>query len=130
MVLDAATLRSMICMLSCPDRFSNYTTTIASHIKNPEMRDGQVLRLYAIGTPHFPKVTIFLPNGKQFEIVANNLSAQNFYIRSATLNGVPLNRFWLLHSEIVRGGKLVFEMAGQPNPSWPASTTAPDGLAR
>ncbi len=83
---------------------------------------------YAIGTPHFPKVTIFLPNGKQFEIVANNLSAQNFYIRSATLNGVPLNRFWLRHSEIVHGGKLVFEMSAEPNPSWPASAATPGEL--
>ena len=83
---------------------------------------------YAIGTPHFAHATISLPNGKKFEIVAHNLSPQNFYIRSATLNGVPLNRFWLRHSEIVRGGKLVFEMSSQPNPSWGASASAPTGL--
>lgn len=85
---------------------------------------------YAIGTPRFGEATILLPSGKRFEIVARNLSAQNFYIRSATLNGAPLNRFWLRHSEIARGGKLVFEMSAQPNPSWPGSTTPPEGLTR
>lgn len=85
---------------------------------------------YAIGTPHFGRATIALPNGKQFEIVAHNLSAERFYIQSATFNGIPLNRFWLRHSEIVRGGKLVFEMSDRPNASWPASTAAPEGLAR
>lgn len=85
---------------------------------------------YAIGTPHFSRASITLSNGKRFEMVAHNLSAQNFFIRSATLNGVPLNRFWLRHSEIVRGGRLVFEMSNQPNPSWPASAAAPEGLAQ
>ena len=83
---------------------------------------------YIIGTPHFAKAAIVFPGGKRFEIIAHNLSPQNFYIRSATLNGRPLNRFWLRHSEIVRGGELIFEMGNQPNPAWPASKGAPEGL--
>ena len=83
---------------------------------------------YIIGTPHFAKAAIVFPGGKRFEIIAHNLSPQNFYIRSATLNGRPLNRFWLRHSEIVRGGELIFEMGNQPNPAWPASKAAPEGL--
>lgn len=85
---------------------------------------------YAIGTPHYAKATILLPNGKRFEIVAHNLSDQNFYIQSATLNGQPLERFWLKHSEIVDGGTLVFEMGSQPSTAWPASTEAPKGLGQ
>lgn len=85
---------------------------------------------YAIGTPHFADAVIRLPNGRRFEIVAHNLSSKNFYIRSATLNGAPLHRYWLRHSEIVHGGKLIFEMSDQPNPSWAASAAAPTGLAQ
>lgn len=85
---------------------------------------------YAIGTPHFERAAILLPSGRQFEIVAHNLSPQNFYIQSVTLNGQPLNRFWLRHSEIVHGGRLEFQMSAQPNASWPASATVPEGLAR
>ena len=85
---------------------------------------------YAIGSPHFANAAILLPNGKRFEIVAHNLSARNFYIRSATLNGVPLNRFWLKHAEIANGGRLVFEMSDRPNTSWPPSAETPKGLER
>lgn len=77
---------------------------------------------YAIGTPQFRDAAILLPNGKRFEIVAHNLSPQNLYIRSATLNGAPLDRFWLNHAQIIRGGKLVFEMSNQPGDNWPALT--------
>lgn len=82
---------------------------------------------YAIGTPHFPRAAILLPGGKRFEIVAHNVSAQNIYIQSATLNGKPLDRFWLKHSELMAGGRLVFEMGSTPS-TWPGSTEAPEGL--
>ncbi|MEO6802313.1 MAG: GH92 family glycosyl hydrolase [Granulicella sp.] len=80
---------------------------------------------YAIGTPRFSHAVIHLLSGKNFEIVANNVSKQNFYIQSAVLNGLPLNRFWLKHSEIEAGGTLVFEMGPKPNAAWPKDTTAP-----
>jgi predicted alpha-1,2-mannosidase len=85
---------------------------------------------YAIGTPHYSDATILLPTGKRFEIVAHNLTDKNFYIQSVTLNGQPLGRFWLKHSEIVDGGTLVFEMGSQPNAAWPGSTEAPKGLGQ
>jgi len=83
---------------------------------------------YAIGTPHYAQAAIVLPNGKRFEVVAHNISAKNFYIQSATLNGKPLERFWLTHAEIVDGGTLVFEMGSEPNGAWGAAGGAPKGL--
>ncbi len=83
---------------------------------------------YEIGTPHFSKAAILIPGGKKFTIVAHNLSATNFYIQSATLNGAPLNRFWLTHAEIISGGTLVFEMGSKPDLSWPGSKEAPPSL--
>ncbi|MGH9604680.1 MAG: GH92 family glycosyl hydrolase [Terracidiphilus sp.] len=84
--------------------------------------------VYAIGTPHFARASILLPNGKHFQIVSHGLSPQSFYIRSATLNGKPLERFWLKQSEIVGGGELDLEMSSRPNPAWPASHNDPRGL--
>jgi predicted alpha-1,2-mannosidase len=81
---------------------------------------------YAIGTPRFAAVTISVGNGRQFEIVAHHLSAQNFYIRSVTLNGKRLNRFWLSHAEIVNGGKVEFEMSNLPSQQWPKSSDFPE----
>lgn len=65
---------------------------------------------YAIGSPLFPEAIIHLPNGKQFEIAAPGASERNRYIQSATLNGKPFNRTSLEHADIVRGGRLAFQM--------------------
>jgi putative alpha-1,2-mannosidase len=79
---------------------------------------------YAIGSPLFPDAKIHLPNGKIFHIVVRRNASQSPYIQSATLNGKPLERFWLTHQEIVSGGTLVFQMSSTPNPDWPARATA------
>ena len=73
---------------------------------------------YVIGTPWFNKVTINLENGKKFVIKANGISANNFYIRSATLNGNRHESSILKHSDIMKGGELIFTMSNQPNKKW------------
>jgi len=74
--------------------------------------------LYAIGSPFFDKVRIKLGNGKIFSIRADNVSKKNKYIQSAKLNGIPLNRAWIKHSEIESGGTLEFVMGDRPNMEW------------
>lgn len=73
---------------------------------------------YVIGTPWFSKVTINLENGKKFIIKANGISANNFYIRSAKLNGVNYSASFLKHADIMNGGELVFSMSNTPNKIW------------
>lgn len=63
---------------------------------------------YLINAPQVAKATIRTPS--RFTIVAKNLSRENKYIKSATLNGKRLNGFVLRHSDIMSGGELVFEM--------------------
>ncbi|ADW68791.1 GH92 family glycosyl hydrolase [Granulicella tundricola] len=75
--------------------------------------------VYQIGSPLFDDATIHLPSGKLFQIHAAGASSGRQYIQSATLNGTPLNRSWIKHSEVVAGGNLVFEMSSHPNPDWP-----------
>jgi putative alpha-1,2-mannosidase len=53
-------------------------------------------------------------NGKPLHIVAKGAEAGAYYVRSVTLNGVRLDRTYLLHQEIVGGGDLVFEMSKEP----------------
>jgi predicted alpha-1,2-mannosidase len=65
---------------------------------------------YAIGTPCVEKATVTLPNGKIFTIVAKGLSDKNYYIRSMTLNGRPLEKPFIDHSDITGGGELIFTM--------------------
>ncbi len=67
---------------------------------------------YVIGAPQVPKVTVSLPGGRNFTVVARNLSAENKYVRSVMLNGRPLVGFTVRHADVMRGGELVFEMSG------------------
>jgi predicted alpha-1,2-mannosidase len=76
------------------------------------------LPVYVIGTPLFEEISIQLENGKKFIVTAHNNSAQNKYIQSATINGEPLYKAWLLHDDIVTGGELIFEMGPRPNKNW------------
>ncbi|OCN06361.1 hypothetical protein A4S06_01195 [Erysipelotrichaceae bacterium MTC7] len=77
---------------------------------------------FQIGSPFFEKVTLDVGDGKTFTIEANNVSEDNFYIQSATLNGDSLDRSWIDYAEITRGGVLKFEMGDSP------STWAEDGI--
>ncbi len=73
---------------------------------------------YIIGSPLFDQAIINLPNGKTFIINAGMQSQKNRYIREAFLNGVPLNRSWIDHAEIINGGTLEFNMSSEPNEDW------------
>ncbi len=70
---------------------------------------------YIIGTPLFEKATINFESGKQFTIIANGVSSENKYIASAKLNGSDLNRSYLMHDELMKGGDLIFEMTKSPS---------------
>ncbi len=74
--------------------------------------------IYAIGTPLFPEVRFNLENGKSFTIKAPDVSSQNIYIQSATLNGKPYHKSYIDHADLMRGGELVFRMGPRPNPNW------------
>ncbi|NQX86104.1 MAG: glycoside hydrolase family 92 protein [Flavobacteriaceae bacterium] len=69
---------------------------------------------YIIGTPLFEKSTINLENGKQFTIVAHEVSSLNKYIASAYLNGEKLEHTYLTHNTIMNGGILEFDMTDHP----------------
>jgi len=73
---------------------------------------------YVIGTPWFSKVTINLENCKKFVINAKGISASNFYIRSATLNGKKYESSFLKHADIMNGGEITFTMSKTPNKAW------------
>jgi predicted alpha-1,2-mannosidase len=73
--------------------------------------------IYLIGAPLFRKAEI-KTRDKIFTIVADNYAPANKYVSKIWLNDVPLNRFWLKHSEIIYGGTLRFEMSDKPVPDY------------
>ncbi len=65
---------------------------------------------YALGSPVFGRTVIHLENGRTFSVVAQNAAEDNIYVRSAKLNGRPLERPFISHRDIMDGGELVLEM--------------------
>jgi predicted alpha-1,2-mannosidase len=74
--------------------------------------------VYTIGSPMFEHVSMDLANGATFEVVANSASPENKYIQSAKLNGEALIKPWITHEDIMKGGRLEFEMGPIANKSW------------
>ena len=72
---------------------------------------------YVIGAPQVPKVEVKVRGAdggfNVFRVIAKNLSRENKYVKSVTLNGKPLDGFAIRHSDIARGGELVFEMCAR-----------------
>ena len=78
--------------------------------------------VYVIGSPLVSRATLQLDKshygGKTFTMIADNNSAVNQYIQSATLNGKPLTRSWFTQKELAAGGTLRFTMGPKPNMTW------------
>lgn len=67
---------------------------------------------YWFGSPIVERAEIEVEGGT-FTIETVNNSKKNIYIKSVTLNGEPYTLPYIEHSDIARGGRLVFEMCGE-----------------
>jgi predicted alpha-1,2-mannosidase len=79
---------------------------------------------YVLGTPLFKKVTLKLENGKQFIITAPSNSAENKYLQKVSLNEKSWSNNWIDHDDIMKGGKLDFNMSAMPNKQRGITSTA------
>jgi predicted alpha-1,2-mannosidase len=70
---------------------------------------------YIITSPLFDKATIHLENGNDLVIIAENNSADNVYIQSATWNGEAYTDCYIDHQTLLEGGTLTFVMGDQPS---------------
>jgi predicted alpha-1,2-mannosidase len=85
--------------------------------------------IYELSGPLFDRIVIHLDPkyypGRKFVIEAKNNSSENRYIQSATFNGQSLDKPWIYHRDVVKGGTMVLVMGPQPNKSW---GSAPDAM--
>lgn len=70
---------------------------------------------YVLGSPRAEEAHIRLENGNTFTVKTRNLSEKNVYVQSIHLNGEKLEQAYLSHSDLLKGGELVFEMSSRPN---------------
>jgi predicted alpha-1,2-mannosidase len=90
-----------------------------------------VTGVYVLGSPLVNRAALRVPGaGTTFTVVTENNSEQNVYVQSVELNGKPLTRSWITHTEIVAGGELRFRMGREPNKAWgsAAADRPPSGL--
>lgn len=73
---------------------------------------------YEIGSPIFPEVKMYLASGKTFVVRAENVSDENIYIQSVTVNGQPYNKSYITHEMIMQGDTIHFVMGNKPGPVW------------
>ena len=65
---------------------------------------------YELGTPLYSEVKLHLADGKTFTVRANGVSRENCYVKSVKLNGVPYDKTYITHEQILSGGVMEIEM--------------------
>ncbi len=69
---------------------------------------------YQLGCPRFHKITLKVGPEKKFTITANKDSEKHIYVKEVYLNGEKLERTWITHEEIMKGGELDFVLDTRP----------------
>lgn len=73
---------------------------------------------YIIGSPLVNAATLQLKGGAKLEIQVVNNSAANKYIQSVMLNGTIYKKSYFSHKDLLRGGKITFQMGPEANLEW------------
>ncbi|ACU58463.1 glycoside hydrolase domain-containing protein [Chitinophaga pinensis] len=71
--------------------------------------------VYYLNVPLFESVEWQWPGAKPFSVQVKNFGPKNVYIKEVWLNGRKLDRNWITHSEIAKGGKLEIVASDQPD---------------
>ena len=70
--------------------------------------------MYLVGRPAFERVEVDVERGT-LVIDAPGAGEDAIYVSGLSLNGVPLDRPWLFHDELVDGALLEFAMSSEPS---------------
>jgi len=70
--------------------------------------------VYYLNVPLFKTVSFQWPKGKAFHIKVENFDDKNPYIAGVSLNGKKLDRLWITHEEVMKGGELVITASPEP----------------
>lgn len=70
---------------------------------------------YVLGSPIISEAKVQLAGGRELTIEAKRKSPEDVYVQSVTLDGRPLDRLWVRHSELAGGAHLIFTMGPEPN---------------
>lgn len=72
---------------------------------------------YQVGSPFFPSVDISHADGTSFSVTADGVSADSYYVQSATLDGKAYGNTWVDYADLVGDGSFDTVMGTTPS-SW------------
>ncbi|MCF0176880.1 MAG: glycoside hydrolase family 92 protein [Bacteroidales bacterium] len=85
---------------------------------------------FTFTSPLFDKASMFLPNGRELCITADD-PARNKYIQSVEFNGRVLDKAYITYEELLDGGELHFTLGRKPNKSlWAAPEARPYSMTK
>ncbi len=70
---------------------------------------------YVFGSPLFDRVSLKFENGKKLVIRAQKNSKENIYVSSIKFNGKVITNNFIKHTDLLRGGTLIYNMSPEPN---------------
>ena len=76
-----------------------------------------------LGSPLFPKVVVHRPLG-DVTITAEGAGPGRPYVTALRVNGAPSDRPWLPEAFALKGGRLDFKLAAQPDKAWGSAAGA------
>ncbi len=73
---------------------------------------------YVLGRPFVDRAVIHLPDGKLLTIESVNMSDDHGFVKDVLLNGKSLDRTYVTHEELMKGGELKFIFSNKKEAEW------------
>ncbi len=73
---------------------------------------------YVLGRPFVDNAVIHLPNGKSLTVSTTGMSDAQCFVKDVLLNGKSLDRSYVTHEELMRGGDLHFVFSAEADAVW------------
>jgi predicted alpha-1,2-mannosidase len=73
---------------------------------------------YVLGRPFVDRAVLHLPNGKELTIESTGMSGEHGFLKDVLLNGKSLDRSFVTHEELMKGGELKFIFSSEKDAGW------------
>ena len=73
---------------------------------------------YVLGRPFVDRAVLHLPNGNMLTIESAGLSEDHGFVKDVLLNGKSLDRSYVTHEELMKGGNLKFIFSDEKDATW------------
>lgn len=80
---------------------------------------------YVLGRPFVHRAVLHLPNGQTLTITSDGMSEAQPYVKDVLWNGHSLDRSYLTHQELMKGGELHFVFSDEKAAAWSKGRLTP-----